>query len=300
MTPAAIRDAADDAPAKVNLALHVVGQRPDGYHLIESLVTFVAGVADRVSVTPGGDADTLVVEGRFAASVPGGAGNILLQATAFARDRIAALGLTLPPLAIRLDKRLPVAAGIGGGSADAAALLRIIVDACPAARAVIAAEAVTLGADVPMCLAGRPALVSGIGEHVEALAPLPDLPILLVNPGVAVATPAVFRALASRNNPKLPPLPPEGFRNAVGLAEWLGETRNDLAAPAITIAPGIDRVTAELRATGALFARMSGSGATVFGLFADRSSLRRAGRGLKAAYPSWWVSDPADTELTAA
>nr|WP_203565917.1 4-(cytidine 5'-diphospho)-2-C-methyl-D-erythritol kinase [Aurantimonas aggregata] len=296
----ALPAAAGDAPAKVNLALHVVGQRTDGYHRLESLVTFVAEARDRVSVTPGGDDDTIVVEGPFAASVPDGADNILLQAARFARARVAAFGLALPPLAIHLDKRLPVAAGIGGGSADAAALLRIISNACPVASAEIAADAVTLGADVPMCLTGRPALVSGIGEHVEALAPLPDLPILLVNPGVAVATPAVFRALASRDNAKLPLLPPDGFRDAVALAAWLGQTRNDLAAPATTIAPAIAEVTDALRAAGALFARVSGSGATVFGLFADRPSLHRARLGLKAAYPSWWVSDPADTELTTA
>ncbi|UIJ71192.1 4-(cytidine 5'-diphospho)-2-C-methyl-D-erythritol kinase [Aurantimonas sp. HBX-1] len=295
-----ILDAAATAPAKVNLALHVVGQRADGYHLLESLVTFVAAAADRVSVTAGGGTDTLVVAGPYAAAVPGGADNILLQAAAFARARMAVLGEILPPVAIRLDKNLPVASGVGGGSADAAALLRIISDAWPAARGVIAAEAVALGADVPMCLAGRPALVFGVGEQVEPLADLPDLPLLLVNPGVPVSTPAVFRNLTSRSNPKLPALPPEGFRHAAAVADWLETTRNDLAAPAIAIAPAIEEVTAELRDRGALFARMSGSGATVFGLFADHASLQRARLALMAAHPRWWVSDPADTELTAA
>lgn len=300
MTPLAIRHASADAPAKVNLALHVVGRRSDNYHLLDSLVCFVPEASDVVAIAPGSGADGLVVDGPFAASVPCDAGNILLRAAGFARGRLAELGFALPPLAIRLDKRLPVAAGIGGGSADAAAFLRLMTDAVPAARDVLAADCVTLGADVPMCLAGRPALVSGVGEHVAPVTGLPDLPILLVNPGVAVATPDVFGALTNRENPKLPALPTEGFADPAALADWLRTTRNDLEAPALALAPAIDAVAAELRASGALFARVSGSGATVFGLFADRALLHRARIALAAAYPQWWVSDPADTELTAA
>ena len=296
----AISHASADAPAKVNLALHVVGQRSDGYHLLESLGCFVPEASDRVSVKPGRAADQLLVDGRFAAAVPCDAGNTLLRAAGFARARLAEFGHALPPLAIRLDKRLPVAAGIGGGSADAAAFLRLMMDAVPSAREALGAGSVALGADVPMCVAGCPAVVSGIGDDIVPVTGLPDLPILLVNPGVPVATPDAFRALTNRENPKLPPLPPEGFANAAALAGWLGATRNDLEAPAVVIAPAIDAVAAELRASRALFARVSGSGATVFGLFADRASLHRARLALKAAYPQWWVSDPADTELTAA
>jgi 4-diphosphocytidyl-2-C-methyl-D-erythritol kinase len=300
LEPTSIPYAAEEAPAKVNLALHVVGQRTDGYHLLESLVSFSADAGDRVSVSSGRASDELVVDGPFAGQVPCGPDNILLRAARFARDRVAAVGLALPPLAIRLEKRLPVAAGIGGGSADAAALLRIIGTAIPAAGEALAADCVALGADVPMCLSGRPALVTGVGEHVEPVARMPELPILLVNPGIAVATPDVFRALVDRNNPKLPPLPPGGFSDVAALAAWLAATRNDLEAPAALIAPSIDQVTAELRAAGAAFARVSGSGATVFGLFADRPSLHRARSLLEAAYPRWWVSNPPSTELTAA
>ncbi|NDW06096.1 4-(cytidine 5'-diphospho)-2-C-methyl-D-erythritol kinase [Jiella pacifica] len=289
------------APAKVNLALHVVGRRDDGYHLLESLVVFDAVASDEVVVRPRGDdtslrdleagIDRLGVSGRFASSVPTGDGNILLQAAALARAELAKFGLSLPPLDIALTKHLPVAAGIGGGSADAAALLALVAaDAPGAARTALAAAAIRLGADVPMCLEGRAAFVSGIGEAIRPVEAMPELPILLVNPGIAVETAVVFRMLARRDNPPMPALPGYGFSSLAELVAYLGETRNDLALAAGSLAPGIEMARARLLAAGALFARMSGSGATVFGLFADAAARDEAARTIAGEEPGWWLS----------
>ncbi|MCE7027664.1 4-(cytidine 5'-diphospho)-2-C-methyl-D-erythritol kinase [Jiella sp. CBK1P-4] len=293
------------APAKVNLALHVVGRRDDGYHLLESLVVFDAGACDEIAVLPrANDAvgdrereagiDRLDVSGRFASAVPAGNGNILLKAAALARAELATLGLKLPPLDIALSKHLPVAAGIGGGSADAAALLALVsADVPDEARAALAAAAIRLGADVPMCLAGRAAFVSGIGEAIRPVEAMPQLAMLLVNPGIAVETAAVFRMLARRDNPPMPALPVQGFRATGELVAYLAETRNDLALAAGSLAPEIENARARLLAAGALFARMSGSGATVFGLFADTAARDEAAQRIAGEEPGWWLSrDP--------
>lgn len=279
------------APAKVNLALHVVGRRPDGYHRLESLIAFAGDACDvlDVAATPEG-ADRLVMAGPFGPGLPTDADNILHRTIAVARQVLADAGLRLPPLSVTLDKRLPVAAGIGGGSADAAALLRMIGDAVPTVRDALVAEATTLGADVPMCIAGRAARVSGIGEEIEPLAHLPALHMLLVNPGVPVSTPAVFAALEQRDNAPLPPVPAEGFATAAELVAWLHITRNDLAAPAEGLAPQIVAVRDALAGEGALIARMSGSGATVYGLFEDEARLARARDRIAASHPEWWLS----------
>ncbi|WP_148233681.1 4-(cytidine 5'-diphospho)-2-C-methyl-D-erythritol kinase, partial [Aurantimonas manganoxydans] len=193
----------------------------------------------------------------------------------------------------------------GGGSADAAALLRMIGDAVPAVRDALLARATTLGADVPMCIAGRAARVSGIGEKIKPLANLPALHMLLVNPGVPVSTPAVFAALEQRDNAPLPPVPAQGFRTAAELVAWLDGTRNDLAAPAERLAPQIVAVRDALAGDGALIARMSGSGATVYGLFEDDARLARARSRIAASHPEWWLSGarhpatPADLTLEA-
>ncbi len=290
------------APAKVNLALHVVGRRADGYHRLESLIAF-AGDADdvlTVAAAPEG-ADRLVMAGPFGPGLPTDADNILHRTIAVARQVLADAGLRLPALSVTLDKRLPVAAGIGGGSADAAALLRMIGDAVPAIRDALVAEATTLGADVPMCVAGLAARVSGIGEEIRPLANLPALHMLLVNPGVPVSTPAVFAALEQRDNAPLPAVPAEGFATPAELVAWLHTTRNDLAAPAEGLAPQIVAVRDALAGEGALIARMSGSGATVYGLFEDDARLARARGRIAASHPEWWLSgarhrdEPTDT-----
>lgn len=258
----------EPAPAKINLALHVTGRRDDGYHLLDSLVVFTQA-GDVVRLDTGGAG--LAVDGPFAADVPAGADNLCLKAAAG-----ASVGITL-------TKALPVASGIGGGSADAAAVLRALArlghPLPPAPEA--------LGADVPVCLtAPRPARMRGIGEVVEALPPLPRLHMVLANPRVPLSTPEVFRALVRRQNRPLPDIP--AFPDAAALTAWLSTCRNDLQAPAIARAPVIAAVLAALRAEGATLARMSGSGATCFGLFPDAPTAAAAADRL--ASRGWWTT----------
>ncbi len=282
---------AEDAPAKINLALHVTGRRPDGYHELDSLVVF-ATAGDRLERLDRGP--PLALAGRFAAELEtlAPADNLVLKA-------VAALGL--PPAPLRLDKRLPVASGLGGGSADAAAAIRLLARSAgaavdpglagrrPLAPGPFADEVRRLGADVPMCLLGRPVRAGGIGERLALLPGLPTLPLVLVNPGAAVSTPAVFARLERRDNPPLPDLP-AAFADAAALAAWLAATRNDLEAPAIALEPSIATALGLLRSRGdCLAARMSGSGATVFGLFPDEPAAARAAAAIAAARPDWWV-----------
>lgn len=267
------------APAKLNLCLHVTGRRADGYHLLDSLVVF-ADVADRVSAAPGRGL-TLAVTGPEAADLAAEPDNLVLRAA-------RSMGVT--EAALVLEKHLPLASGIGGGSADAAATLRALArltgHGLPSAE-----EVLQLGADVPVCLAGRPARMTGIGETLAPLPPLPPLWCVLVNPRVAVPTPQVFSALTSRDNPPLPDLPPAALVSAKAFAAWLAaDTRNDLVAPAHKVAPILAAVQSALAAApDCLFARMSGSGGTHFGLYATEAAAKAAGSALSAAHPGWWV-----------
>ncbi|MCC7273583.1 MAG: 4-(cytidine 5'-diphospho)-2-C-methyl-D-erythritol kinase [Alphaproteobacteria bacterium] len=266
------------APAKVNLYLRVVGRRADGYHLLDSLVAFTA-LGDTVEVRPA-PGMSLALAGPFAAAVPADDDNLVLRAAASLQ---AAAGVDAGA-AIRLVKRIPVAAGLGGGSADAAAALRALrrlwrvdpaLDMGPLAAA--------LGADVPMCLAGVPARVGGVGEIVTPTGPLPAKAILLANPGVPLATPAVFRA---RSGAFAAAAPPDD--DPVGAIAREG---NDLTAAAITLVPAIADVLAALAAAGGCrVARMSGSGATCFGLFDDPRDAGRAARRLRRRHPGWWIA----------
>jgi 4-diphosphocytidyl-2-C-methyl-D-erythritol kinase len=272
------------APAKVNLYLHVVGRRPDGYHLLDSLVAF-ADIGDRVVAAPA-DALSLTVGGAEAAALDGlGDDNLVLRAArllagAAGGDRGAAL---------HLDKALPAASGIGGGSSDAAATLRVLdrLWTSPVAAAELMAMALRLGADVPACLAARPVWVGGVGEDLDPLADLPPAGIVLANPRRALPTASVFRArrgpfTASGRFAAMPP-------GAAGLAEMLASRRNDLKEAALTLVPEIAAVLDRLsRLPGALLTRMSGSGATCFGLFADRAAALRAAAELAQAEPGWW------------
>ncbi|NEX46081.1 4-(cytidine 5'-diphospho)-2-C-methyl-D-erythritol kinase [Pseudotabrizicola algicola] len=270
-------DCTEFAPAKINLTLHVTGQRADGYHLLDSLVVF-ADVGDQITVRAA-DSLRLEISGPQAAALPPSDDNLVLRAARL-------MGV---PAAITLEKRLPVASGIGGGSADAAAALRAL--ARLSARPLpTEAEVLTLGADVPVCLKGRPVRMQGVGE---VLTPVPDMPkawLVLANPGVAVATPAVFRGLSRKDNPPMPAALP-ALRTAEALAAFLHGQRNDMEAAALALAPPIGTTTAALGAqTGCLLARMSGSGATCFGLFADAASAQTAARALQSAQPGWWVA----------
>lgn len=265
------------APAKINLALHVTGRRPDGYHLLDSLVVF-ADIGDRLRAVAAGTL-SLEVTGPRAAGVPVDGSNLVLRAA----------GLLAPGRGARitLEKCLPAASGIGGGSSDAAAAVRALAALWGVPRP--GAEALLpLGADVPVCLAAAPARMSGIGER---LAPLPEVPqagIVLVNPGVGVSTPAVFGALERRDHAPLPE--PAPWKDAAALARWLGATRNDLEPPARALVPEIGAVLAAIGAqAGCLLARMSGSGATCFGLFPDRAAAVAAAAAIRGIDPGWWV-----------
>ncbi len=265
------------APAKINLTLHVTGQRADGYHLLDSLVVF-ADVGDRVAVTPG-EGLVLSLDGPMAAGVPLGDDNLALRAARL---------LGVDGASIRLTKNLPTAAGIGGGSSDAAATLRALARLTgrplPGRAALL-----TLGADLPVCMIPAPQRMRGIGELLEPVPALPDLWMVLANPGVHVPTPAVFRALARKDGAPMPdPLPV--FADAAALADFLRSQRNDLEEPAVALAPVIGAALRGLAAQDdCLLARMSGSGATCFGLFADAGAADRAAADLRQTYPGWWI-----------
>ena len=263
------------APAKINLALHVTGQRGDGYHLLDSIVVF-AGVGDWITAAPA-DRLSLTVTGPQAAGLSGD-DNLVLRAA-------RCLGVDA---ALVLEKHLPVASGIGGGSADAAATLRAL-SAMSGVAGPDAAAVLALGADVPVCLAGRPVRMQGVGEVLTPLPALPECYVVLINPGAAVATPEVFKALSCKDNLAMPAMP--ACDSVMELALWLRDQRNDLEVPAMALAPAIGTVKAALEARpGCLLARMSGSGATCFGLFASEELAKAAAGALRAKAPAWWVA----------
>lgn len=286
--PAAARGVRVLAPAKLNLYLHVTGRRADGYHELDSLVAF-AGVGDVVEAHPAGDL-TLAVAGPNAAALAGvaAADNLVLRAARNLRRRLGISG----GAALRLEKTLPVAAGIGGGSADAAAALRALLAlwGVPAQEGVLADLALELGADVPACLAGRPVRMSGIGERLTPAPPLPPAWVVLANPGVSLATPDVFRR---RRGPFSAPVGDDvaAAPDAAALAAILKRTRNDLAEAATALVPAVAQVLDALKAAeGCLLARMSGSGATCFGLFAESAAADAAAEALARAHPDWWLA----------
>jgi 4-diphosphocytidyl-2-C-methyl-D-erythritol kinase len=274
------------AHAKVNLALHVTGRRDDGYHQIESLAVFTR-FGDRVE-TELADSDTFSVSGRYASAVPLDGGNLVLRARDALRKE-AGLQDT-PPVAIRLEKNLPVAAGIGGGSSDAAAVLRGLIQIwnLDIDNAVLARIGLALGADVPMCLAAKPLIARGIGEELSMVPDFSSLGLVLVNPGTAVATADVFNALTRRDNEGLPPLP--RVLDFHGVRNWLEITRNDLEPAALAMQPAIGRALSQLNRAGAGFARMSGSGATCFGLFETGNVAKRAAAEIRGRQPDWFVA----------
>lgn len=276
------------APAKVNLFLHVGAADADGYHPLASLVAF-ADIGDRVTVEPA-ERLSLEVQGPFAAALTTEQDdNLILRAL---RRLGQATGGEAPALKVVLDKRLPIAAGLGGGSSDAGAALRLAAETLglePDDPALETAAAV-VGADGPMCLHARPAWAEGRGDRLTPEPRLPDLPILLVNPGVPSPTGAVYRAYdAGPVRAADRPAPPDDW-SPRGVAAWLSRQRNDLEAPALSLAPAIGDALAEVAAgDGVLMTRMSGSGATVFGLYADDEAARAAGQALSARRPGWWV-----------
>jgi len=272
------------APAKINLYLHVTGRRPDGFHLLDSLVAF-AGIGDTVAVRPASRLD-LVIDGPLADRLPKGNQNLVLAAARL----LAKVTGTGDGAAIQLTKRLPVAAGLGGGSADAAAALKALAAlwGLAEAGAVLGAIAETLGADVPVCLVGCTSFVGGIGERITPAPVLPRAWLVLANPGVALATPRVFAARTGRFAKAARFTEPPAA--AGGLAAVLALRSNGLTEAAVSLAPAVDETLAALAAEpAALLTRMSCSGTTCFALFAEAAEAEAAAARLTTAHPDWWV-----------
>ncbi|TIV52719.1 4-(cytidine 5'-diphospho)-2-C-methyl-D-erythritol kinase [Mesorhizobium sp.] len=279
------------APAKINLALHVTGRRDDGYHLIDSLAVFTR-FGDRLEIEPA-EQDEFSVSGRYAAGLPLDDGNLVVKARDALRREAGAQ--RTPPVAIRLEKNLPIASGVGGGSSDAAAALnglarlwKLDIDEISLARI-----GLSLGADLPMCLKSKPLIARGIGDEVS---PLSALGLVLVNPGIAVSTPDVFKALSRRDNDALPPLPRRLDFHAV--RNWLESTRNDLEGAASSIEPAVGEALKALKRADSAFARMSGSGATCFGLFETGNVAKRAAIEIRARHPDWFVAATRSMEVS--
>ena len=262
----------EDAPAKINLTLHVTGQRDDGFHLLDSLVMF-ADVCDRLTVTPS-ETTRLTLTGPMAEGLPTGPENLVCRAAEFFGQ----------PAKITLEKHLPAMAGIGGGSADAAATLRAL---SRATGRDLPADTERLGADIPVCLPARASRMQGVGEHVAPIAEMPELHGVLVNPGADIPTPQAFTRLSDRHNAPMPDALPK-WRDTAALIDWLRVMRNDLEAPAIQIAPVVAKVLSVLRDDPACqLARMSGSGSTCFALVHTRAEAEAMANRL--AEPDWWV-----------
>lgn len=275
------------APAKVNLFLHVGPVAADGYHPLASLVAF-ADVGDVVTVQPAGRL-SLTVTGPFAGVLSDGGDNLILQAL---RALGQATGAGDPPVVVTLDKQLPIAAGLGGGSSDAGAALKAVRDVLdlPLDDDALAGVAAAVGADGPMCLHARAAWAGDRGDRLTFEPRLPPLPALLINPGALSPTGAVYRAydegsVRSADRPE-----PPGDWAVSTVIDWLSEQRNDLEAPAVALQPTIsEALTAAAQLPGVRLVRMSGSGATVFALFDTAVQAAAAARRLMQTRPDWWV-----------
>ncbi|PCJ69386.1 MAG: 4-(cytidine 5'-diphospho)-2-C-methyl-D-erythritol kinase [Rhodobiaceae bacterium] len=278
-------DIVELANAKINLSLRVLGKRADGYHQLESFVMFAA-IADRLTCHAA-DELSLEITGPFGRDLEGEKDNLILEA---ARVFATTLGRG-PSVAFTLEKNLPIASGMGGGSADAAAALRGMIRLWGDPPGSIAELALKLGADVPVCMRKRPSLMTGIGEVVTLIPRLPELHAVLVNPGVAVSTADVFKRLNAgpvSSEARATSLP--GMETVERVSAWCRENGNDLEAPAIEGTPEVERVLAQLRqSAGCKLARMSGSGATCFALYDNPFDAAEGAASLGAANPTWWV-----------
>ena len=276
-----LRHVEERAPAKLNLALHVVGRREDGYHALETVVAFTEfGDVVRAEIA---EHDTFGADGPFAAALGDGPNLVEL-----ARDALRARARASTPVALTLIKRLPVASGIGGGSADAAATLRALarlwhVGPPEAIEGLLCEIGAGLGADVPMCVLSRPLVASGVGERLVPLEPgtFDRGSVVLVNPSVPLSTPEVFARLTSRENPPLPPL------SERAPIDWLATARNDLEPSARSLVPEVGEALDAL--APARFARMSGSGATCYGLFEGEDEADACAEAIRQTHPEWFV-----------
>lgn len=272
------------ARAKVNLFLHVRGRMPDGYHVLESLAVF-PGVGDLIEVEPA-EGIGLALDGPFAHAL-GGGDNLVVAAARALSDRMP----DRPGASIKLTKTLPVAAGIGGGSADAGATLRALSRIWPnAPREALPDIAFALGADAPVCLRSRPAFMGGVGEMLNKAPAFPAFWMVLVNPNQPLSTAEVFAGLERRENPA-GAAAPRGFVDFDHMIAWLQTQRNDLEKPARKLRPAIGRVLSALSwDRHCALSRMSGSGATCFGLFADSEKALAAAERIRRSDPQWWVA----------
>ncbi|MDS7596307.1 4-(cytidine 5'-diphospho)-2-C-methyl-D-erythritol kinase [Agrobacterium tumefaciens] len=274
----------ETAPAKINLALHVTGQRADGYHLLETLVAFTEA-GDLIRIRDA-DKDSFSISGPFGDILRAGDGNdnIVTRARDLLRTALVDSNQNARPVAIHLEKNLPVASGIGGGSADAAATLRGLLRHWKGQidGGSLAAIALGLGADVPMCLESQSLIARGIGEDIQPVNDLPRLFLVLANPLMAVSTPDIFRRLTSKTNPPLPETPANDW------LAFIAASRNDLEAPTKALLPEIGEVSALLAQEGASTVRMSGSGATCFGVFASQEAAKKAETSLRSKRPGWY------------
>lgn len=267
----------EPAPAKINLALHVTGQRPDGFHLLDSLVCF-ANIADEIAVEAANTL-SLTTKAPKGVDLPAVEDNLVMRAARLLKSSRGAK--------ITLEKNLPVAAGIGGGSSDAAACLRALAKLWDVDLPDVATT-VTLGADVPICLEGSPARMQGIGEELTPVFNFPKFFAVLVNPGVHLSTPAVFGQLSSKANAGLAPFPTSGDQQ--DWLDYLNTQRNDLEPAAIALSPAIQDVLSCLKSEKQCqFSRMSGSGATCFGVFENLDTARQAANSINRKHPDWWV-----------
>lgn len=273
------------APAKVNLTLHVTGQRADGYHLLDSLVVFT-DAGDLITATPA-DGLTLTVTGPFSAGVPTDGTNLILRAA----ETLRRMRGVIKGAAITVEKHLPNEAGLGGGSSDAAATLKLLADMWEVEPLPMSApEVVMLGADVPVCLAApKPIRMQGIGQDLTPAPHLPSCAMVLINPKVAVPTKAVFDGLASKQNPSMADIPAKMDFDT--FTDWLARQRNDLQPAAIKAAPVIQSALDRMnKIPQVAFAGMSGSGATCFGITKNMADARHAARIIQVAEMGWWVT----------
>jgi len=281
--PPSVAQISVHAAAKINLFLHVTGRREDGYHKLDSLVGFTA-IGDHITVAASEEI-TLRISGPFGEGLSVDDDNLVFAAARLLAEEVGYHG----GAAITLQKNLPVSSGIGGGSADAAATLQALnrlwdVGASPQMLAKIGLR---LGADVPVCLRSKTARMGGIGEMIDPMDPLPDLGILLVNPGLAVSTPQVFKA---RQGPFSQPVDVSVPKSGKELCEFLALQQNDLQAPSIELAPVIAQVLETLSGLeGCRLSRLSGSGATCFGLFDDEAAAVAACDAISACHADWWI-----------
>ncbi len=271
------------APAKINLALHVLGRRADGFHLLDSIVVF-ADIADRISVSPA-ERTSLAISGPFAQDLADVEANIVLKAAGQMRVLAQAHAVSLPHFAIALEKNLPVASGIGGGSADAAATLRAVIRSIqnppPALLQALSKIALSLGADVPVCFDSHPCRMQGIGEIISPATPRVPVNVMLINPRLPLVTKDVFGAMHTADYMGKQQLDPDAPLT------W----RNDMTSAAIKLLPQIAEILAAIRSEPVFsLVSMSGSGATCFGLAADEVEAKRAAHRIQVAHPEWWVS----------